>query len=72
MTATIHTDEMFLDLIRDTIVQAIDDSEFMMEHDNGCVHGCCAREFHYVNDCEATVFADKVITNILGSLDIKK
>lgn len=72
MTTAIKSDEMFLDLLREKIVEAIDDSKFEIEHDNGCRHGCCPAEYHYVNDTEAEEFAEEVIAKLLSALEETK
>jgi len=72
MASPVNTDELFLDLLRETIVEAIDDSRFEIEHDNGCRHGCCPREYHFVDGTEAREFADEVIHKLISALEETK
>jgi hypothetical protein len=72
MIALTNEDEMFFDILREQIAEAIDESKFEMEMESHCSCGQCPREYRYLDDSDGRNFADVVIAKLVTALESKK
>lgn len=72
MIALTNEDEMFFDILREQIAEAIDESKFEMEMESHCSCGQCPREYRYLDDSDGRTFADIVIAKLVTALEAKK